>query len=366
MQVPSDEKIKKLVVKIVKKEKIIIKEDIVSDIKQEKEEKDKNEIIFNEEKKEEKKDEKKAVSDEKKEEKEEKEITEEKKDEEKKEEKKEEEKKEEEKKEEESKEEKKEEENKIEETSKENKEESNEIKENNDDKKDEKEKANKEQEGETKKEETKEPETKEKEKKEIKQIIKEKIIITEYICTLIINNELNNYFHFSNLAFENLTDNLVLEEKINSIYEKYLSYFLHEYIIPKKNYKKDIIQSLLYLISITNNEKNKQEIKFSFNNLFFIFKSCLEFKLKISNISIIKLIEEKINVDSKNILTSDELDDLYILIEDKDKEKKEQAIKKFASSIINFYSSNIEYKSFIQDFIDSKIINTISETFLLY
>ena len=66
VQVPSDEKIKKLVVKIVKKEKITIKEDIVSDIKQEKEEKDKNEIIFNEEKKEDKKDEKKAVSDEKK------------------------------------------------------------------------------------------------------------------------------------------------------------------------------------------------------------------------------------------------------------------------------------------------------------
>ena len=356
VQVPSDEKIKKLVVKIVKKEKIIIKEDIVSDIKQEKEEKDKNEIILNEEKKEEKKDEEKGVSDEKKEEKEEKEITEEKKDEEKKEEKKEEENKEEEKKKEESKEEKKEEENKIEETSKENKEESNEIKENNDDKNDEKEKANKEQEGETKKEETKEPETKEKEKKEIKQIIKEKIIITEYICTLIINNELNNYFHFSNLTFENLTDNLVLEEKINSIYEKYLSYFLHEYIIPKKNYKKDIIQSLLYLISITNDEKNKQEIKLSFNNLFFIFKSCLEFKLKISNISIIKLIEEKINVDSKNILTSDELDDLYTLIEDKDKDKKENTIKKFASFIINFYSNNIEYKTLIKDFLDSKNI----------
>ena len=313
VQVPTEKKIKKIVVKIVKKEKIIIKEDIIPD------KKDENEIIEEKEKKE-----KNKGEEEKKNEKKEEEKKKESKEEGKKEENKEEDEKEKEK----SKEEKNEEEKK---------EESNEN--NEDDKKDKEEVK------------SKEDENKEKEKKEIKQQITEKIIITEYISTIIINNEFDNYFHFSNLTFENLTDNLVLEEKVNSIFDKYLSYFLHEYIIPKKNFKKDIIQSLLYLISITT---KGQETTFSYNNLFFIFKSCLELKLKINNISAINLIDEVINVEPKNILTSDELDDLYILIEDKDKEKKEQAIKKFASFIINFYSSNIEYKSFIQDFIDSK------------
>ena len=313
VQVPTEKKIKKIVVKIVKKEKIIIKEDIIPD------KKDENEIIEEKEKKEKNKEEEEKKNEKKEEEKKEKSKKEEKKEENKEEDEKEKEK---------SKEEKNEEEKK---------EESNEN--NEDDKKDKEEVK------------SKEDENKEKEKKEIKQQITEKIIITEYISTIIINNEFDNYFHFSNLTFENLTDNIILEEKLNSIFDKYLSYFLHEYIIPKKNFKKDIIQSLLYLISITT---KGQETAFSYNNLFFIFKSCLEFKLKINNISAINLIDEVINVEPKNILTSDELDDLYILIEDKDKEKKEQAIKKFASFIINFYSSNIEYKSFIQDFIDSK------------
>ena len=36
----------------------------------------------------------------------------------------------------------------------------------------------------------------------------------------------DNYFHFSNLTFENLTDNLVLEEKVNSIFDKYLAKYI--------------------------------------------------------------------------------------------------------------------------------------------
>ena len=228
IQVPSDKKLKELKVKILKKEIIQIKHEISSDNKKEKkEEEDKNEIIMdNEEKKEEKKEEDK------------KEETEEAKEEDKKE--------------------------KEEEEVQDKKE----LEENKNEDKKEEDKDHKEIESEEKSKDEKREDKKEKVKKEIKVEIKEEIKVTEFICNIINNNEIDDYFHFFNLVFENLVDHIIFEENINFILEKYISFFLNEIIIPQKNYKKDLIQSLLYFLSSITKEK---EILFTCNNLFYIF-----------------------------------------------------------------------------------------------
>ena len=310
IQVPSDKKLKELKVKILKKEIIQIKHEISSDNKKEKkEEEDKNEIIMdNEEKKEEKKEEDK------------KEETEEAKEEDKKE--------------------------KEEEEVQDKKE----LEENKNEDKKEEDKDHKEIESEEKSKDEKREDKKEKVKKEIKVEIKEEIKVTEFICNIINNNEINDYFHFFNLVFENLVDHIIFEENINFILEKYISFFLNEIIIPQKNYKKDLIQSLLYFLSSITKEK---EILFTCNNLFYIFKSCIEFKLDINNISSINIVEGKNEIKPENILKSDELDELYPLFDDKDKEQKEKIIQKFASFIVQLYSNNVEYKPLLKDFLNS-------------
>ena len=325
VQVPSEEKLKNLTVKILKKETIKIKKDLSSENKEENIEKEKNEIILdNEGEKEEDKDEKKEKKAEEQEEdmKDKEEIKLEKK-----------------------------------EDNKEEKKEDNKV-EKKEDNKEEKKEDNKEENKEEKKEEIKEEkkeeikeENKEEKKKDNKEEIKEEIKITEFICNININNGINNYFHFFNLAFENLKDHIVLEENINFIFKKYLSLFLDKNIISQKNFKEDIIKSLLYFISLIQKEN---EILFTCNNLFYIFKSCLEYKLKINNISSISLAEQENEIKPQNILKSDELDNLYELINDKDKEQKEKLIQKFSSFIIKFYSSNKDYKPLLKEFLDSK------------
>jgi len=328
IQVASEEKIKNIYVKILKKEKELIKEEIILDENVDKKEKDKNEIITGEEK------EKKDENINKEENKEKKEGVEEKK-----------------------------EEKKVnEEKDKENKEDKNEDKE----KEENKEEINQEIKEESKKEPSEEKggekekdknEEKEKNKdiakKEVKIEIKEKIKITEFICKININEEIDNYFHFSNLLFENLSDNIIFEENIDFIFEIYITFFLNESFISKKNFKKDIIQSLLYTISLI---KKQKEISLSLNNLFYIFKSCLEFNLQINNISSINFVEDINNIQKENILSSDELDTLYTLFKEKQEKNIENVIKKYASFIIKFYSSNIEYKTLLKGFLDSKNI----------
>ena len=328
IQVPSEEKIKNLCVKILKKEKELIKEEIILDANEDKKEEDKNEILTEEEKE---KKEENFNTEENKEDKKEKEGDEEKNEEAKEEEKKE------------------DKENKNEDKEKgENKDESN--KEN---KEESKKESNEEKEGEKEKDKEEKNENKVEGKKEVKIEIKEKIKITEFICKINVNKDINNYFHFSNLLFENLTDNIIYEENIDFIFEKYITFFLNESFVPKKNFKKDIIQSLLYAISLI---KKQNEISLSLNNLFYIFKSCLEFNLQINNISSINFVEDINNIQKENILTSDELDTLYTLFKEKDKKNVESMIKKYANFIIKLYASNIEYKTLLKNFLDSKNI----------
>ena len=364
VQVPSETKIKKLCVKILKKEKEIIKEEIISNITENKkgEKQEQNEIII--ENKEDEKVNKNQGNNEDKIEKQEEDknlITEDKKKEIK----------------EENKEDKKEgDEKEIKEIKKEdNKEElvddkqkiKEEDKENKIDNKEEKKEDNKEDIKEKNIEDTSEKKDKDKEneddnkkekeeKKEIKVIFKEKIKITEFICNIIINDEENNYFHFSNLLFENLEDHLIFEENINFIFEQYISYFLNEFLIKRINFKKDLIQSLLNRISLFQKQNITDKLLFTLNNLFYIFKSCLEFNLQINNISSVNYIKDANKINPENILTSEELDTLYTLFKEKKEKIVEIIIKKYASLIIKLYSGNIEYKSLIKDFLESKNI----------
>ena len=318
IQVPSEEPIKNLFVKIIKTEKEEIKEEILSEDYKDKKEENKNEIIIEHKEKE-----VENISEEKKEEledKKEKDVEMENKD-------------------------------KIKEDKKEN-EDKEDKKEKEEDKK-EKEliKENKEENENDKIKEKIEVNDKEQKNKEIKEQIKEKIKSIEFICKININNEISNYFHFSNLSFTNLSDYIIFEEKINFLFDTYISFFLKESIISKRNFKKDIIQSLLYSISLI---KNENHISFTLNNLFYIFKLCLEFNLQINNISSVDFIQDSNNIKEENLLTSEELDSLFTLIKEKDEKDINSDIKLFASFIIKFYASNSQYKDLIKDFLDSK------------
>ena len=75
--------------------------------------------------------------------------------------------------------------------------------------------------------------------------------------------------------------------------------------------------------------------------------------MDINNISSINIVEGKNEIKPENILKSDELDELYPLFDDKDKEQKEKIIQKFASFIVQLYSNNVEYKPLLKDFLNS-------------
>ena len=124
----------------------------------------------------------------------------------------------------------------------------------------------------------------------------------ELFGELIIEN-INNYFDFNNICFEgpckeiyNLSDDIIFNE--------FLNYFLDKNSSSLNKFIKDIMLSFI---------SNETEILLSGNNILKILRICLKYKLDLKKIiTYIKLnIKENSYIDIENILTFNEIDNLF-------------------------------------------------------
>ena len=158
-----------------------------------------------------------------------------------------------------------------------------------------------------------------------------------------IREDVKNYFCFKNLNFGGYFP----EEKIDFILKIYFDYFIQKDI---NNFEltKDLIQASINTISLYNNS-----IYFTNNNLFKLFKLCLDYNLKIKKMNLIEFNEDEANnniIDKDFMLTGKEIDKLFLLFDDDvDLEKIKDKLSLF---FVSSYAKN--NKKYIKSLLQSK------------
>ena len=156
-----------------------------------------------------------------------------------------------------------------------------------------------------------------------------------------IREEVKNYFCFKNLNFGGYFP----EEKIDFILKIYFDYFIQKDI---NNFEltKDLIQASINTISLYNNS-----IYFTNNNLFKLFRVCLDYNFKIEKMNLIEFNEDEANnniIDKDFMLTGKEIDKLFLLFDDAvDLDKIKDKLSLFF--VISYAKNNKKYiKSLLQ------------------